>query len=63
MKCVPPCPVAVRICRSAAELGWETVALYAEGDASHASYADEAVLLDSPARYMDANHIDHIARQ
>ncbi|KAM5532153.1 hypothetical protein V8D89_014178 [Ganoderma adspersum] len=55
--------IAVRICRSAAELGWKTVALYTEKDASHASYADEAVLLASPARYMDAEHIANIARR
>ncbi|KAI1798000.1 hypothetical protein LXA43DRAFT_2473 [Ganoderma leucocontextum] len=55
--------IAVRICRSAAELGWKTVALYTEKDASHASYADEAIFLDSPARYMDAQHIADIARR
>ncbi|TBU31410.1 hypothetical protein BD311DRAFT_656741 [Dichomitus squalens] len=55
--------IAVRIFRSATELGWQTVAIYTEKDESHASYADEAVLLDSPARFMDADHIADIARR
>ncbi|KAI0698038.1 hypothetical protein C8T65DRAFT_614398 [Cerioporus squamosus] len=55
--------IAIRICRSATELGWRTVALYTEKDVSHAFYADEAVLLDSPAQYTDPEHIAGIARQ
>ncbi|RDX54766.1 carboxylase:pyruvate/acetyl-coa/propionyl-CoA [Lentinus brumalis] len=45
------------------ELGWQTVALYTEKDVSHAYYADEAVLLDSPTRYMDPEYIADIARR
>ena len=56
-----PLAVAVRICRTAEELGWRTVALYTEKDASHASYADEAVLLDSSARYMDPQYLADVA--
>jgi acetyl/propionyl-CoA carboxylase alpha subunit/acetyl-CoA carboxylase carboxyltransferase component len=36
---------AVRVLRAAAELGMRTVAVYADGDAAHARYADEAVPL------------------
>ncbi|KAI0777206.1 hypothetical protein BD413DRAFT_514344 [Trametes elegans] len=54
--------IAIRILRSATELGWRTVALYTEQDSSHATYADEAILLDSPARYMDPEHIADAAR-
>ncbi len=56
-------PVAIRIFRSSSELGWQTVALYTEKDVSHAYYADEAVLLDSPTRYMDPEYIADIARR
>ncbi|KAI0360455.1 carboxylase:pyruvate/acetyl-coa/propionyl-CoA [Trametes cingulata] len=55
--------IAIRICRSASELGWRTVALYTQGDASHASYADEAILLDSAAQYMNTEHIAKLARE
>ncbi|RPD57010.1 carboxylase:pyruvate/acetyl-coa/propionyl-CoA [Lentinus tigrinus ALCF2SS1-7] len=55
--------IAIRICRAATELGWQTVALYTEKDASHAYYADEAILLDSPTKYMDPEHIADIARR
>jgi len=47
--------VAIRIIRSATELGWITVALYTEGDTSHATFADEAVKLQSAADYMDVD--------
>ena len=64
-RCLKPSTplVAIRICRSATELGWHTVALYTEKDASHAYYADEAIPLDSPARYMDPDHIADIAHR
>ncbi|KAK7439776.1 hypothetical protein VKT23_017350 [Stygiomarasmius scandens] len=46
--------IAVRVLRSARELGWSSVALYTENDASHAHYADEMIKLDSVSSYMDA---------
>ncbi|TFK28522.1 carboxylase:pyruvate/acetyl-coa/propionyl-CoA [Coprinopsis marcescibilis] len=51
--------IAIRILRSAAELGWGTVAIYTETDPSHASYADEAVKLDGPEDFLK---IDVVAR-
>ncbi|KAI9069894.1 hypothetical protein FKP32DRAFT_1558834 [Trametes sanguinea] len=42
---------------------WQTIAIYTAGDASHASYAAEAILLDSPARYMDPKYIADIAHR
>ncbi|KAI0765275.1 hypothetical protein C8Q74DRAFT_1205439 [Fomes fomentarius] len=53
----------VLIANRGEKLGWFTVALYTETDSSHASYADEAIPLDSPARYMDPEHIADIARR
>ena len=53
--------VAIRILRSARELGWLTVAVYTHGDASHAGYADEAVKLENVGEYMDVGTIARIA--
>ncbi|KAH9941152.1 carboxylase:pyruvate/acetyl-coa/propionyl-CoA [Epithele typhae] len=55
--------IAIRIFRSAIELGWQTVALYTNDDASHTAYADEVVLLDSPSQYMDPEHLVQIAHR
>ncbi|KAJ3558989.1 hypothetical protein NP233_g11373 [Leucocoprinus birnbaumii] len=56
--------IAIRVLRSARELGWRTVALYTTEptpDASHATYADEAVKLDDVAQYMNVAAIVRIA--
>ncbi|KAJ2915853.1 hypothetical protein MD484_g4574, partial [Candolleomyces efflorescens] len=53
--------IAIRILRSARELGWLTVAVYTHGDASHAGYADEAVKLENVGEYMDVGTIAGIA--
>lgn len=58
--------VAIRILRSARELGWRTVALYTtvpDLDASHATYADEACELHDVALYMNVQAIVEIAVQ
>ncbi|WP_246212827.1 acetyl-CoA carboxylase family protein [Streptomyces abyssomicinicus] len=44
--------IAVRVLRAASELGWRTVAAYAEGDEAHLVAADEAVPV--PGGYLDA---------
>ncbi|MGW0928862.1 carboxyl transferase domain-containing protein [Streptomyces sp. NPDC002644] len=44
--------IAVRVLRAASELGWRTVAAYAEGDEAHLGAADEAVPV--PGGYLDA---------
>ncbi|KIM36649.1 hypothetical protein M413DRAFT_448991 [Hebeloma cylindrosporum] len=53
--------IAIRILRSAAELGWKTVAVYTENDSSHASFAEEAVKLDSVADFLDVDAIVKVA--
>jgi len=56
--------VAIRILRSARELGWCTVALYTTEpslDISHATYADEAVKLDDVSQYMNVSVIVDLA--
>ncbi|RDB30517.1 Pyruvate carboxylase [Hypsizygus marmoreus] len=55
--------IAIRILRSAAELGWATVAVYTEGDQSHATFADEAVKLDAVADFLDVVKIVDIAKR
>ncbi|RXW22219.1 hypothetical protein EST38_g3634 [Candolleomyces aberdarensis] len=49
--------IAIRILRSARELGWSTVAVYLSNDASHAGYADEAVKLESVGDFMNVEVI------
>ncbi|MEU6161204.1 carboxyl transferase domain-containing protein [Streptomyces sp. NPDC047130] len=44
--------IAVRVLRAASELGWRTVAAYAEGDEAHLGAADEAVAVSGG--YLDA---------
>ena len=58
-----PFEVAIRILRSARELGWTTVAVYTEGDRSHAGFADEAVRLEDVADFMNPSAIAAIAHQ
>ncbi|KAJ2932220.1 hypothetical protein H1R20_g4871, partial [Candolleomyces eurysporus] len=53
--------IAIRILRSARELGWSTVAVYLSKDASHAAYADEAVKLESVGDFMNVEVIAAIA--
>ncbi|KAG6901430.1 hypothetical protein C0995_012105 [Termitomyces sp. Mi166 len=55
--------IAVRILRSAAELGWATVAIYIDKDESHATFADEAVKLDGVADYLDVGKIVVLAQR
>ncbi|KDR68330.1 hypothetical protein GALMADRAFT_256949 [Galerina marginata CBS 339.88] len=54
--------IAIRILRSASELGWSTVAVYTEGDSSHATFADEAVRLASTADFLNVDVIVDVAR-
>ncbi|KAJ8087573.1 hypothetical protein PM082_006404 [Marasmius tenuissimus] len=49
--------IAIRVFRAAAELGWNTVALFTENDSSHATYADERTQLDGPLDYMNVEKI------
>jgi hypothetical protein len=56
--------VAIRILRSARELGWHTVALYTTApnlDVSHATYADEVCELPDVALYVNVQAIVEIA--
>ncbi|CAA7268513.1 unnamed protein product [Cyclocybe aegerita] len=55
--------VAIRILRSARELGWDTVAIYIDDDASHAGFADEAVKLNSVSDFMNVESIVNAAIQ
>ncbi|KAF8645585.1 hypothetical protein AX16_007719 [Volvariella volvacea WC 439] len=55
--------IAIRILRTATELGWSTVAIYTTEDFSHATFADEAVKLESPADYMNADKIADVCRR
>lgn len=59
--------VAVRIIRTAAELGIATVAVYAADDAAglHVTLADEAVLLEGsgPAAYLDIDQLVAVAQR
>ena len=55
---------AIRILRSARELGWCTVALYTtepSHDISHATYADEAAKLDDVSQYVNVSVIVDLA--
>lgn len=59
-----PWLVAIRILRSARELGWRTAAIYTTEpslDASHATYADEATELNNVSDYMNVDVIVQIA--
>lgn len=53
--------IAIRVLRTAQELGWQTVAVYSANDASHAGFADEAIELGSAGEFMDVNVIAAIA--
>ena len=59
--------IAVRILQAVAELGWRSVAVYAEDDhnALHLSKADSAVALrgTGPAAYLDGAQILQVAQQ
>lgn len=55
--------VAVRILRSATELGWATVAVYTDNDTSHATFADEAVKLSSVADFLSVETIVEVAKR
>jgi len=55
--------IAIRVLRAAAELGWDTLAIYSGSDVSHATFADDAVELDNVSRYMDAQYLVDIARR
>lgn len=57
----PRYAVAIRVIRSAIELGWGTVAVYMENDESHASFADEAVKLSGPTDFMNVDIVVQIA--
>jgi acetyl/propionyl-CoA carboxylase alpha subunit len=56
--------IAVRIIRTCQDMGIETVALYSPSDRTslHVRIADEAVSLDSPLGFMDADAILAVAR-
>ncbi|KAF8639477.1 hypothetical protein AX17_001497 [Amanita inopinata Kibby_2008] len=53
--------IAIRILRAAIELEWDTVAIYTEGDPSHAAFSDEIVKLNGVQDYMDPNVIVQMA--
>lgn len=55
--------VAIRIIRSAQEIGWDTVAIYTDNDSSHATFADDAIKLDNVSKFMDVGFIIETARQ
>ncbi len=57
--------IAVRIIRTCRELGIATVAVYtvADRDSLHVRLADEAMLLQSPLRYGDAEEVLAVAKQ
>ena len=60
--------LAVRIMKTAARMGIETVAVYSEADrgALHVRRADEAVLIgpaDARRSYLDINRLIHAARE
>ncbi|KAG6897310.1 hypothetical protein C0992_002612 [Termitomyces sp. T32_za158] len=55
--------IAVRVLRSAAELGWATATIYTEKDKSHSTFADEAVKLDEVADYLDVGKIVALAQR
>ncbi|USW49800.1 Putative biotin/lipoyl attachment, biotin-binding, Carboxyltransferase domain, subdomain A and B [Septoria linicola] len=56
--------IAVRIIKTAKQLGIETVSIYTSADAAslHVSGADEAVLLPSLQSYTDGDHIIEVAK-
>ncbi|TDL24492.1 hypothetical protein BD410DRAFT_766948 [Rickenella mellea] len=45
------------------KLEWETIAIYTEDDASHATYADMAFTLEEPEVYMNVDEIVNLARR
>ena len=57
--------IAIRVLRSASELGWSTVAVYPEDDAGslHTGKADEAVRLSGggTAAYLDMDQLLSVA--
>ncbi|THV07137.1 carboxylase:pyruvate/acetyl-coa/propionyl-CoA [Dendrothele bispora CBS 962.96] len=55
--------IAIRVLRTARELGWSSVALYTENDTSHVSYADEMIKLDTTSSYMNVEAIVDIAQR
>lgn len=56
-------PVAIRIIRSAQELGWTTVAIYCGQDTSHAAFADETIELDDVSWFMSVERMIEIAKR
>lgn len=60
---IVPSTVAIRIIRSAQEIGWNTVSIYTDNDSSHATFADDAVKLENVSRFLDVGHIVEIARR
>ncbi|KIJ47347.1 hypothetical protein M422DRAFT_45881 [Sphaerobolus stellatus SS14] len=55
--------IAIRVIRSATELGWDTVAIYTENDESHATFADEAVKLGNTADFMNVDVVVQAAEK
>lgn len=55
--------IAIRVIHAARELDYETIAVYAEGDEAHASFADRAVRLSSPGGYMNIEELIGIAQK
>jgi pyruvate carboxylase len=54
--------IAIRILSSARELGIFTVAVYTTDDPGHATHADDAVVLESPADFMNTKKIVSICQ-
>ncbi|KDQ60049.1 hypothetical protein JAAARDRAFT_32422 [Jaapia argillacea MUCL 33604] len=55
--------IAIRILRSARELGWDTVAVYTENDTSHTTFADQSVKLESTHHYTDVLTITNVVHK
>ena len=59
--------IAIRVSRACRDLGWESIALYAEGDedALHLGYADRSYRIesDAPVPYLDQQAIIAIAQR
>ncbi|KZP15990.1 hypothetical protein FIBSPDRAFT_958339 [Athelia psychrophila] len=55
--------IAIRICRTAQELGWSAVAVYTAQGTSNATVADEATKLDDPSWFASPERIVDIAKR
>ncbi|KAL0957993.1 hypothetical protein HGRIS_000168 [Hohenbuehelia grisea] len=54
--------IAIRILRTAEELGWQTATVYTDTDASHATYAHEVMKLNSVSDFLNVSRIVEVAQ-